>query len=477
MSLKQFTIDFRELGKEKSFRYDVDFVNFQNDYLAERFYSFNDLFTFASENKVDIEKLDDGFFYSEIGNVSGEGDVEPVKLNFNERKKEEENYYKKIEKGDIIKAGENEILLSKIRPNLKKYIFIDRGSKDYFYSSAFVHLAPKKLNKILYYSFRTIFYENLIAISRQGKGYPTLKEDDFLYLKFDKNVVDKLSAKQNQIVSQIETIEKKLKELKNQIIPAQEVINKVFVREFKLDKQEAYTVAQKRYFLVSDTLTYRNSNIRSSVGWHKIVPIQDVLYKNNPHIKKLGGYIVSTKNGWSPGCRESDSLNCVFGVNSISANSVVNYDDLKTSDKTRKDIGDYFAKEGDLFISRGNTDDLVALASVVENMPDDKNIIFPDLFIRIDVNEDELSKKYLACLFNSVIGRLYFKYAAKGKNQTMVKVSSNELNNFYLPVPSLKDQEKIADEIKGELDKQEETKQKIDAERAKIDEIIEKAIR
>lgn len=140
MPLKQFTIDFQELGKEKSFRYDVDFVNFQNDFLAERFYSFNDLFTFASENKVNVGKLDDDFFYSEIGNVSKEGDVEPVKLNFNDRKEEEENYYKKIEKGDIIKTKENDILLSKVRPNLKKYIFIDKDNKDYFYTSAFVHL-------------------------------------------------------------------------------------------------------------------------------------------------------------------------------------------------------------------------------------------------------------------------------------------------------------------------------------------------
>ncbi|MBU1500314.1 restriction endonuclease subunit S, partial [Patescibacteria group bacterium] len=70
----------------------------------------------------------------------------------------------------------------------------------------------------------------------------------------------------------------------------------------------------------------------------------------------------------------------------------------------------------------------------------------------------------------------YFKYSAKGKNQTMVKISSDELNNFYLPVPSLKDQQKIVDEIKAELDKQEEMKQKIESERVKIDEIIGKAI-
>jgi len=38
-------------------------------------------------------------------------------------------------------------------------------------------------------------------------------------------------------------------------------------------------------------------------------------------------------------------------------------------------------------------------------------------------------------------------------------------------------EQKIVDEIKTELDKQKEMKQKIDAERNKIDEIIEKAIR
>jgi len=41
---------------------------------------------------------------------------------------------------------------------------------------------------------------------------------------------------------------------------------------------------------------------------------------------------------------------------------------------------------------------------------------------------------------------------------------------------SLKHQQKIVDEIKTELDKQEEMKQKIEVERNKIDEIIEKAI-
>lgn len=75
---------------------------------------------------------------------------------------------------------------------------------------------------------------------------------------------------------------------------------------------------------------------------------------------------------------------------------------------------------------------------------------------RIDVNENDILKEYLAYLFNSIIGRFYFKYSAKGKNQTMVKISSDELNNFFLPIPPLKFQQKIVVEIKAELDKHKE---------------------
>ena len=202
------------------------------------------------------------------------------------------------------------------------------------------------------------------------------------------------------------------------------------------------------------------------------------MYENNPHIKKLGKYIISTKNGWSPSCRESDSLHYVFGVNSISKNGIINYEDFKISDETRVNIQNYYAKEGDLFVSRGNTVDLVALASVAKNIDDvEKDIIFPDLFIKLEVNEVELDKNYLAYLFNSIFGRLYFKYSAKGKNQTMVKISSDELNAFYLPMPPIKMQQKIVDTIKSELDAQEKIKADIEKVRSKIDEIIINAIK
>jgi len=485
MSLKQFTIDFQELGKEKSFRYDVDFLNFQNDFLAEQYYSFNDLFSFSFENKVDVTKLEDDFLYSEIGNVSKEGDVEPVKLNFNERKEGEENYYKKIEKGDIIKAKENEILLSKVRPNLKKYIFINKDNKDYFYTSAFVHLVPKELNKILYYSFRTIFYENLIAISRQGKGYPTLKEDDFLYLKFDKKVIDKLSAKQYQIVAQIEPIEKKIKKLKSQITPVQDIINRVFAREFKFDENlynefgkgmtAGTQAAQNRTLRAFETDfsgLSRSSILRFSTRYHnpptrKLMDFIDEI--ETIQIKEViiepihrGASPKYNKNGDVPVVKTGHLKN---GYIEISQEEFVDTEFYNASKNSQ-------VKENDILIASTGKVSLgkIDLVKTKQNLIADGHVSI----IRID--DKKYNRLFFVYFFRSILGFFQIERDFTGATN-QIELYADEIANFQIPSIPLLNQQRIVNEIKTELDKQEEMKQKIESERTKIDEIIEKAIR
>lgn len=472
MPLKQFTIDFRELKIDPNIRLWLPFRLPEIKYQYDKLINYLSVYESGSRPKGGINSEEEEEAISLGGEqINTDGSVDLSKIPYVSYE-----FYEKADKG---KVKDLDILICKDGALTGKTCLVDFNifsSKEVMINEhVYVLRGNEKINqKFLFYLTTSRLIQSQIKnLAYRKKAQPGLNSDHLKRIKIP--LIPKPT--QDQIVARIEPIEKKIKEIKNKITPPQEVINKVFSREFRFDIQKVYSVEQKRYFLVSDTLPYRNSRIRSSVRWHKIAPIQDFLYKNNPYIKKLGKYIISTKNGWSPSCRESDSSNFVFSVNSISVVSVINYDDLKVSDETRKDIKDYFSKEGDLFVSRGNTVDLVALASVVKNMPGEKDIIFPDLFIRIDVNEKELNKGYLAYLFNSIIGRLYFKYAAKGKNQTMVKISSDELNNFYLPIPPLKNQQKIVDEIKVELDKQEEMKQKIDMERNKIDEIIEKAIK
>ncbi|MGC9310061.1 MAG: hypothetical protein ACP5D2_05205, partial [Candidatus Nanoarchaeia archaeon] len=216
-----------------------------------------------------LDSIDEDFLYAEIGNSTKQGDVIPERLNLEDRNELVADYFKKIDKGDIQKVELGNILLAKVRPNLKKYILIDDEKEKYFYTTAFINLKPKKLGRILYYSLRTIFYKNLMAIARQGKGYPTLKEDDLYTLRFDKKIIDKLELKQDQIVAQIEPIEQKIKDLKEQIKEPQEIINKVFAREFGFDLEKFETLKKEKFFEVDFSIISKFDSLRKGVKNYK----------------------------------------------------------------------------------------------------------------------------------------------------------------------------------------------------------------
>jgi type I restriction enzyme, S subunit len=468
MGLKTFTVEFKNLAKEKTARCDVDFIDFQNDFLVDKYYSFNDLFQFSKENKVDIKNLEDNFLYSEIGNVSKEGEVEPVKLNFNERKVEEENYYKKIEKGDVIQTRENDILLSKVRPNLKKYVFINKENKKYFYTSAFIHLVPKKLNKILYYAFRSVFYDNLIAISRQGKSYPTLKEDDFLYLKFDKSIIDKFLNNQDQIIIQIKTIEKKIKKLKTQVKDPQEIINKVFAREFGFDL-EKFDKLKKVKFFEADFENLNTPLVRSTVIQNKLSSnfLKLFLAKNSIFLKDAISKPI--KRGKQPNYTE-DGIKVIKTLN-IQKGKIV-FDEVQfVSDNFLKDNEDKAGiyQNDILLTSTGMGRGKFALYK-------DKEACFADSHVSIiRIN----NKIFLALFMNyycqSFFGIEQLKYIEMNIKGTP-EIYEAQLNYFQIPNISLSHQQKIVDEIRVELDKQEVHKKKIEAERKRIDGIIKNTI-
>jgi restriction endonuclease S subunit len=472
MGLKVFTMEFAELANEKTFRDDVDFSYFQNDYNISNFFSFNDLFLIKKNNCVNISNFEDDFYYSEIGNVSKDGDVEPVKLNFNERTIEDEDYYKKIEKGDIIKVEENDILISKVRPNLKKYVFIDQSNKDFFYTSAFIHLQPKKLNKILFYALRTIFYNNLIAISRQGKGYPTLKEDDFQYLKFEKSLINKLSQNP-QITTQIEQIEQKIKELKEQIQPAQTIINKVFAREFGFDFAKFEELKKHTIFSYDFVSFANNIDLRQSVKFHRIAGkfvLEQLKSKTNKKIKDfLSGPIVLGK-GISP--NEYDENGDVFYI------AMSNIKNWQFETEEARTVSSLFSSTNksktvalnDILLARSGEGTIGKVALI-----DDESVegIFADFTMRIRLK----NYNYLFAYF--YFRTTYFQYLVEINKKGLgnnTNIFPSQVQEFPLFDISLIEQQQLVNEIKAELDEQEKVKKTIAEERNKIDEIIENII-
>ena len=91
--------------------------------------------------------------------------------------------------------------------------------------------------------------------------------------------------------------------------------------------------------------------------------------------------------------------------------------------------------DGDVFVSRANTIELVGLAAVAEERPAAR-LIYPDLLIKLEADQTQIMPRYLAYALRSASARKQIKARALGSSQTMVKISGERLREIRLPVPS-----------------------------------------
>lgn len=372
----------------------------------------------------------------------------------------------------ILTSGE--IVIPKLEPK-KGQFFLNLNHKEYLGSTELIeyNVNLKDFNPVfLYYLLVSKPFLKALGNLESGKTHRRVNPSELVKIKIpDFSIED-----QNRFADEIKPLQDDISELISSIGSQYNIINRVFASVFNIDLSKVNELDSESIFKLSlNKISYRNSNFRNSSRWFKIQQIQEFLYKEISCIEKLGVYISKTNNGWSPKSQEGGNGTPILGQEHFNANTNLNISPTKTTTETKNNIEDFYIKKGDFFVSRGNTIDLVALASIVkEDIEDD--ILYPDLYIKIEFKTSKIDKDYLAYLFNSFFGRLYFKYVSKGKNQTMVKISSIELDNFYIPIPTKNKQLEIVKKIKAEIDSQKLIEDEIEAKKNKINSIIEKAI-
>ncbi|MBU2504037.1 MAG: hypothetical protein KJ879_03235 [Nanoarchaeota archaeon] len=127
--------------------------------------------------------------------------------------------------------------------------------------------------------------------------------------------------------------------------------------------------------------------------------------------------------------------------------------------------------KNDILIARSGEGTIGKVALV-----DDEDLrgIFADFTMRIRL------KNYNSIFAYYYFRTEYFQYLVEVNKKGLgnnTNIFPSQIQEFPMIDISLEDQQKIVDEIKAELDKQEEINKKIQTERNEIDEIIEKAIK
>jgi len=466
--MRIFTVCLQELGKEETLRCDTDFLYFQHHFLIDEYYSFSDLFEFSKNNKVNTAYLNDDFYYCEIGDVEKDGDIHPVLLNLNNRLIEYADYYKKIEKGDIIRAKEGDILIAKVHPY--KYVYVTEEKQNIYYTSAFIHLVPKKMNKVLYYVIKYIYYENLLAILRQGKSYPTLNEKDLLYLKFDKNIINRLLENETRILTQIEPIEQEIQKLKQQIRSPQEIINEVFAEEFGFDLEKFEELRRERTYFIDLSNCANNKDLRQSVKFHKEAGVfvwEELKKVTNKRIKHFLAEPIVLGAGISPSEYDEDGKYYYISVASIKNWEFEKETARLVSDEYASKHQDKAIRKNDIILARSGEGTIGKVALIEE---EDINGIFSDFTMRIRLSN--CNPLFAYYYFRTK----YFQYLIEinKKGLGITNIFPSQIQEFPMIAVDLKKQHEIVDKIKEEINRYEEVKKQIETKKDEINEIIKK---
>lgn len=480
MGVKCFKTNCCEISHEKTLRFDNAYHLYKSQNKITEYYSFCDLFEIKQESEKIIPE--DDFYYCQISNISKNGDLFPVYLNFCNRDELFESFYKKIEKGDIIKVSEDDILLSFLVPQdlsiIGKFTLITKENSNIFFTKALIRLHPKFNAKLLFYSLRSVLYKDLISISRIKKGYTgyaTIDEDDLKRIRFPKRHIDSVLANADGLIAKINDIEQDIADLKNSKKPDIYIINEIFNEEFGFDFDAlAPMVNCKTHIaqfteIANDELKFGVSLRLRYIFRHFIKPMPNINWKPLIKIVKVKGGKRLPK-GESVLDEETDYK--YIKVEDLNWNGFFDIENIKFISKANHEvIKQYIAETDDILLTIvGAT---IGKCGLVPEELSGENISenFARLIIR---NRKKWIPQYLCYALMSKCSQFQIdEYTGKSSQG---KLAIFRVNKILIPEVDTDKQSEIVSKIEQRIYAQKGIDDKIESKRKEIGKLIESVI-
>lgn len=168
--------------------------------------------------------------------------------------------------------------------------------------------------------------------------------------------------------------------------------------------------------------------------------VSETLLRDIAPRERIGGLIQEPlRNGHSARASSDGG-----GIRTLTLTAVTNNEFTETNTKittaSANRVADLWLRAGDILVERSNTPDLVGTSAIYSGP--EHWAIFPDLMIRVRVNEN-LVPEFAALALASRRVRDYFRRSAKGLAGSMPKIDQSTILNAEIPVPSLDQQRQI----------------------------------
>ena len=371
-------------------------------------------------------------------------------------------------------VSNNNILISSLRLAKSPALYFSKDdiSQHVFSNGFYIFKVNKGWNiKFIIYILRTNRLKTILDNHiYRGIGISAYKQEDLLKLKIP--IIAKVE--QDQIISQIEPIEQKIKDLKSQNKKPQDIINRAFFKEFGFNLEQ-FEILKK---LKKDTFDFssfgNNKDLRNSVKFHRQAGqfvLDELKSRTSKKIKNFISEPIELGKGISPAQYDDDNGEYYY----LSMATIKNWKFEKDSarlvlDKFARNNQNKTVLVNDILLARSGEGTIGKVAII-----DAKELkgVFADFTMRIRLRD------YNPLFAYYYFRTEYFQYLVEINKKGLgnnTNIFPSQIQEFPLLDISLDEQQRIVDKIKTEINAQEKIKLDIEAERREIDKIIEKAI-
>ena len=160
-------------------------------------------------------------------------------------------------------------------------------------------------------------------------------------------------------------------------------------------------------------------------------------------VRPLKSVISKIEQGWSPQCESYPAEEGEWGVLKVGCVNGARFRpaEQKALPQGVEPLPVYEVREGDILASRGNTLELVGLATFLSAVR--QRLLLSDLLYRFRAKPQEANGEYLACALRSPFGRYQLERDAVGTSASMKKVGQGVLRELLMALPPLEEQRDI----------------------------------
>lgn len=307
-----------------------------------------------------------------------------------------------------------DVIFATIRPSLRRIAVVPSGYHTPIVSSAFCVLRPREERidrEFLFYSVLSPNFIQSVSRLQRGASYPAVTDSDVfrqdIWLPQDRAI-------QRAIASSIRPLFQSIQESSQRL-------------ELLAELKAATMAKLFREGLRGEPL--KQTEIGEIPESWDVVELAALLRE-------------PLRNGHSARATNQD-----HGVPTFSLTAVT-YDDfsdenVKLTEADPHAVKELWLKSGDILIERANTPELVGTAALYRGS--DGKAIFPDLIVRVRVDEKRVEAPFLAEWLTQPAIRRFYRQAARGSATSMPKIDQPTIGRTPVSLPSPTEQRRISE--------------------------------